>query len=235
MYDNVIQDEGNSYSKFFTSVFTWMFIGLLVTAATACGVVSTGIASVFLLNPLLIWVFFIAELVLVFYISRNTSLENIAPGKIKTAFIIYSIVNGITFSTIFFVYEIGLIYKAFIGNALMFGVMALYGSYTKADLSKFASIGVMGLIGIIIMTIINGIFSFWGRFSTGLDIFLGYATLVIFLGLTAWDIQKLKMMYEYTNDNENARQGMAVYGALNLYLDFINLLLSLLRISGSRD
>ncbi|MBQ8044203.1 MAG: Bax inhibitor-1/YccA family protein, partial [Clostridia bacterium] len=154
-------------------------------------------------------------------------------GRAKIAFAVYSIVNGVTLASIFYVYDIGLIYKAFIGSSLMFGAMALYGNYTKADLSKFGSILIMGLFGVIIMTLANFIFSFFGMYSGTLDIALGYITLFIFLGLTAWDLQKLKAMYNYTNGNEEMVQTMAIYGALSLYLDFVNLFLSLLRITGS--
>ncbi len=236
MYEenNVIQDVSGR-SGFFGSVFTWMFIGILVTALTAYGLVSTGLGVLFLMNPILVAVFFIAEFILVFYISRMLGSENISSSRSKIAFIVYSIINGITFSSVLYVSEIGLIYKAFIGSALMFGAMALYGRYTKADLSKFASILVMGLIGVIIMTLVNFIFSFFGMYSGTFDVILGYVTLFIFLGLTAWDIQKLNGMYQYTNGNDEMVKTMAVYGALSLYLDFINIFLSLLRISSSRD
>jgi len=236
MYEgnNVIQEVGGK-SRFFTSIFTWMFVGILITAVTAYGLVASGLATLFLINPVLVWVFFIAEVVLVFYISRMLGSENISPSRAKIAFVVYSIINGVTLSSIFFAYGIGLIYKAFIGSALMFGAMALLGNYTSIDLSKFASILIMGLFGVIIMSLANFIFSFFGMYSGTLDVILGYVTLFIFLGLTAWDMQKLKGMYEYSNGNSELVQTMAIYGALSLYLDFINLFLSLLRISGSRD
>ena len=233
--DEVIKKVGDGRSKFFTSIFAWMFGGVLITALTSYGLVATGLATLFLINPILVWVFFIAEFILVFYISRMLGSENISSSRAKIAFVVYSIVNGITLSSIFYAYGIGLIYKAFVGSALMFGAMALLGHYTKIDLSKFGSILIMGLIGVLIMTFANFIFSFFGMYSGQLDVILGYVTLFIFLGLTAWDIQKLKYMYEYGAQNEELVQTMAVYGALSLYLDFINLFLSLLRISGSRD
>jgi len=231
--NGVIQEVGGDRSKFFTSIFTWMFVGILITALTAYGLVSTGLATLFLINPILIWVFFIVEFILVFYISRMIGSENMSSSRAKIAFAIYSIVNGITLASIFYVYDIGLIYKAFIGSSLMFGAMALLGHYTSIDLSKLGSILIMGLIGVLIMTFANFIFSFFGMYSGTLDVILGYVTLFIFLGLTAWDMQKLKAMYEYTNGNDEMIQTMAIYGALSLYLDFINLFLSLLRITGS--
>ena len=234
MYEeNTVIQDVNGRSKFFTSIFAWMFVGVLITGLTSFGLVASGLATLFLINPILIWVFFIAEFILVFYISRMIGAENMSAGRAKVAFTVYSIVNGVTLASIFYVYDIGYIYKAFIGSALMFGAMAIYGHYTKADLSKFASILIMGLFGVIIMTFANFIFSFFGRYSGTLDVALGYITLFIFLGLTAWDIQKLKVMHSYTNGNEEMVQTMAIYGALSLYLDFINLFLSLLRITGS--
>lgn len=234
MYEgnNVIQDVGGR-SRFFTSIFTWMFIGILITALTAYGLVESGLVVFFAISPILIWVFFIAELILVFYISRMLGSQKVSASRAKIAFAVYSVVNGVTLASIFLVYDIGLIYKAFIGSSLMFGAMALYGHYTKADLSKFGSILIMGLIGVLIMTFANWIFSFFGAESGTLDVILGYITLFIFLGLTAWDMQKLKAMYEYTNGDGEMIQTMAIYGALSLYLDFINLFLSLLRITGS--
>ena len=228
--NNVIQDVGGR-SRFFASVFMWMFMGILITALTSYGLVTTGLSYLFWMNPMLIWIFAIAEVILVIYISKMLTSENMSSSRAKIAFVAYSVVNGITLASIFYVYNIGLIYKAFMGSALMFGAMAFYGHYTKADLSKFASILIMGLFGVIIMTLINYIFSFFGMYSGTLDIALGYITLVIFLGLTAWDMQKLKAIYNYANGNEEMVQTLAIYGALSLYLDFINLLLSLLRIA----
>ena len=230
--NNVIQDV-NGRSRFFSSIFTWMFVGVLITALTSYGLVASGLA--FFMSTALVWIFFILEFILVFYISRMLVSENISPNRAKIAFIAYSVINGITLSSIFFVYGIGLIYKAFIGSALMFGVMAFIGHNTSIDLSKFGSILIMGLIGVLIMTLANFIFSFFGMHSGTLDVALGYITLFIFLGLTAWDMQKLKAMYQYGAESEDMVQTMAIYGALSLYLDFINLFLSLLRISGSRD
>ena len=234
MYENDVIQEVNGRSNFFTSVFVWMFLGLLITAVTAYSLVSTGLVIPFLLNPVLTWVFFIAEFVLVYYISKSTHENNVSSTRTKILFIVYSIVNGITLSSVFLVYSVGLIYKAFFGAALMFGVMAIYGHYTKADLSKFGSILVMGLIGVIIVSLLNFIFSFLGMASGQLDLILGYITLFIFLGLTAWDIQKLKAIQNIAQSEEMVKS-LAVYGALSLYLDFINLFLSLLRISSSRD
>lgn len=239
MYEenNVIRDLEGGRSNFFTGVFTWMFIGILITAVTAFVVANTSLGSLFLVNPILMFAFFIAEFILVAYISKNVGVENVSAKRTKIAFIVYSIVNGVTISSILLIYAASLVYKAFISSALMFGAMAIYGKYTKADLSKMGSILMMGLIGVIITTLINWIFSFFGMFSGTLDVALGYITLVIFLGLTAWDMQKLKAMAEYSQNNggEEMTQSLAVYGALSLYLDFINLFLSLIRISRSRD
>ena len=236
MYEenNVIQDV-SGVSKFFTSVFSWMFIGLLVTALTAYLLVSTGFAIPFLINPILIGVFFIAEFILVFFISKSLYSDALTAKKAKILFVVYSIINGITLSSIFYVYEIGLIYKAFLYTALMFGVMSIYGHYTKADLSKFGSILIMGLVGVIIVTLLNYIFSFFGMYSGPLDVILAYITLFIFLGLTAFDVQKLKAICNTNVESEDRTQAVAIYGALSLYLDFINIFLSLLRISSSRD
>jgi len=101
--NNVIQEFGEGRSKFFTSIFTWMFVGILITALTSYGLVASGLATLFLINPILVWVFFIAEFILVFYISRMIGSENISPSRAKIAFVVYAIVNGVTLSSIFFV------------------------------------------------------------------------------------------------------------------------------------
>lgn len=225
--------EGKTFQNFFAGVFGWMFIGLLITAVTAWGLLSSGMVVFFLLNPVLIWAFFIGEFILVFYISRMLVKAEVSPGRAKIAFVIYSVINGITLSSIFLVYDIGLIYKAFLGTAITFGIMAVYGYSTKADLSKISSFLVMALIGVLVITLVNYIFSFFGFYSGSLDLVLSYVTFLIFLGLTAWDTQKLKYMYNGSGSTE-VLETASIVGALSLYLDFINLFLSLLRIS-SRD
>lgn len=143
---------------------------------------------------------------------------------------IYSILNGLTLSTIFIIYDAGTVSLAFIASSLLFGVMAIYGKITKKDLTSMGSVMFMLLIGLIIAYVVN---MFLG--NSTLDFILAAGGATIFAGLTAWDMQKLKQYYYSYGDSE-ALGSIAIMGALSLYLDFINIFLSLLRVfGGSRD
>lgn len=232
---NVIQEGSvvNGLSSYITKVFVWMFVGLLVTAGVAYGLAATGL-FVFFYNPIVLIGLIIAEFALVIYLSRVS--HDIAPTRAKIAFVAYSIINGITLASIFLVYSIGLIYQAFFTSALMFGIMAVYGHVTKSDLSRIGSICIMGLIGVILATLINYLLGIFGLFSTSFDLILSYITIFLFLGLTAWDMQKIKANYYATQGDSALSERVAIVSALALYLDFINLFLYVLKIfARSRD
>ena len=148
----------------------------------------------------------------------------------KLLFIIYSIVSGLTLSSIFIVYKLGSIGIVFLAAALMFGLMGIYGLTTKNDLSSFGKILIFALIAIIIMSVIN-IFVQNSEFN----IFICVVSILIFLGLTAWDLNNLKAIYRYYESNEEELNKAAIYGALDLYLDFINIFLNLLNLFGKRN
>ena len=217
----------NKMSKFFSKVYLWMFIGLLVS----------GIVSYFTsVTPSIInfvnksyFLIVIVELIVV--IAFSALRRKVSPNVAMLLFIIYSIVNGLTLSSIFLVYEIKSIGMVFISSALMFGLLALYGYTTKNDLSSVSKILFFGLIAVIIMSIIN---IFIG--NSGFSILISIISIVIFLGLTAWDMQMLKAMYNYYSSDEQELNKVAIYGALDLYLDFINIFLQLLNLFGkSKD
>lgn len=217
----------NKMSKFFSKVYLWMFIGLLVS----------GIVSYFTsVTPSIInfvnksyFLIVIVELIVV--IAFSALRRKVSPNVAMLLFIIYSIVNGLTLSSIFLVYEIKSIGMVFISSALMFGLLALYGYTTKNDLSSMSKILFFGLIAVIIMSIIN---IFIG--NSGFSILISIISIVIFLGLTAWDMQMLKAMYNYYSSDEQELNKVAIYGALDLYLDFINIFLQLLNLFGkSKD
>jgi FtsH-binding integral membrane protein len=233
MYENVIQ-SGKTLAEYVSGVFMWMFWGLLLTAATAFIVAETGL-YIFFVNPVSLIVSVIAEFALVLYISGAIK-RDMSSSRARIAFMIYAIINGLTLSTIFLIYDIAIIYQAFFATALTFGIMAVYGNVTKKDLSRLGSIFLMGLIGMIIATITNYIFGFFGLYSTQLELILSYVTIFIFLGLTAWDTQKIKAYYYGTSGDEALSERLSIVAALGLYLDFINLFLTILRIFGhSRD
>ena len=211
-------------SAYITKVFGTMFVGLLMTAITAFYFLSSGL--IFTLGSAL-YFFLIAEVLLVVWMSAR--VNKFKYGTLLTMFFFYSILNGITLSTIFFVYDIGFIATAFVTTALTFGVMAVYGAVTKNDLTRIGSLCIMVLIGGLIMFAFN-----WFMKSSQLDYILSVVMLVVFVALVAFDTQKLKSYYYGTNGDIELQKKTGVMGALSLYLDFINIFLYILRIFGRK-
>ncbi len=209
---------------FFRSVYAWMFGGLLVTSFAALWVVmSPAMQQLVLLNRIVPWALFIAEFGLVIFLSSR--IMKMSSGAAAAAFLVFSLLNGLTLSSIFFIYTAGSIFQAFVTAAGMFGAMSVYGMVTKRDLTSWGSFFFMGLIGIVICSVVNIFLK-----SSALGWTISIIGVFVFLGLTAWDTQKLKSYAKMPELREN----LAVFGALSLYLDFINLFLFMLRIFGSR-
>ncbi len=159
----------------------------------------------------------------------SAAINRLSAVTATLLFILYSIINGATLSVIFLIYELSSIATVFFITAGTFGTMALIGYTTKVDLSSMGKILMMALIGLIIATFVNIFVK-----SDGLTMILSYVGVVIFVGLTAWDSQKIKHMLMMAPDAGEAAQKLALLGALTLYLDFVNLFLYLLRIFGKR-
>jgi FtsH-binding integral membrane protein len=210
-------------------VYVWMTMALVITGITAYGVAtSPAILQMIYGNPVVMWVLVIAELALVFGVSA--AINRISLTTATLLFILYSVINGAMLSSIFLVYTASSIATVFFITAGTFGAMALVGYTTKTDLSSMGKILFMALIGLIIATIVN----FFVK-SSGLSLILNYVGVLIFVGLTAWDSQKIKEMMLQAPDASESMQKYALLGALTLYLDFINLFIYLLRIFGRRD
>lgn len=209
-------------------VYVWMTLALAVTGLTAYYVASNEPLMYNLFsNSGLVWGLLIAEIVLVVILSA--AINKMSFPVASLIFIGYSILNGVTLSSIFIVYTHTAITRVFFITAGTFAAMSLVGYFTKRDLSALGKILFMGLIGLIIATVVN---MFLG--SNGLDLVLSYLGVAIFVGLTAWDTQKIKQMFILTGGEVNdATQKLALMGSLSLYLDFINLFLYLLRIFGN--
>ena len=208
-------------------VYTWMALALAITGFTAWGVAnSPGILSAIMTNQLLFWGLLIGELALVWGVSA--AINRISLTTATLLFVLYSVLNGVTMSFIFLAYTYESIASVFFITAGTFAVMALYGYFTKSDLSSWGKILFMALIGLIIATIVN---IFIG--SSMLSMILSYAGVLIFVGLTAYDTQKIKKMLQDAEVADEPAQKVALMGALSLYLDFINLFLYLLRIFGN--
>ena len=214
-------------NAFISKVFGWMFIGLLLTAGVSYYVSTNNNLIQALSNNFLFFGLLIGELVLVAVLSaRITKL------KYTTAlgmFLIYAALNGVTLSIIFLAYTGSSIAAAFGITAITFGAMCIYGYVTKTDLTQFRTILYMGLIGLIVLSVVNIFLR-----SSGMDWFISILSLVVFLGLTAYDMQKLKAYYFGTEGNVALRGNLGIVGALSLYLDFINLFLTILRLFGRR-
>ena len=210
-------------------VYVWMTLALALTGFTAYGVAtSPGIITALYSNSVLLWGLVIAEFAIVFGVSA--AINRLSLTTATLLFVLYSVINGALFSSIFLVYTMSSIASVFFITAGTFGVMALIGYTTKKDLSSMGKILFMALIGIIIATIVNIFLK-----SSGLETIVSYLGVLIFVGLTAYDTQKIKNMLLMAPDASEASQKIALFGALNLYLDFINLFIYLLRIFGRRE
>ena len=211
-------------SQVMKRVYVKMFIALIVTGGAAW--VCAGIPDLMYFLASHRWVYWgllIVELLMVFGISG--AVNKISSPMATVLFYAYSLLNGVTFALIFAAYTPVSIFKTFLITAGVFGAMSVYGYFTNRDLTKIGSFLFMALIGLIIASVIN---IFWA--NSTLEWIVSIAGVLIFIGLTAWDTQKIKQMAQY-NAIEPSR--LATIGALSLYLDFINLFLYLLRFFGS--
>ncbi len=207
-------------------VYTWMALALTITGFTAFGVASSpGIVTAIVTNKLLFWGLIIAEFALVFFVTAR--INRISLTTATLAFVLYSVINGATLSIIFLVFTMNSITSVFFITAGTFAAMSLIGYFTKADLSSLGKILFMALIGLIIATVVNIFMK-----SSALELILSYVGVLIFVGLTAYDTQKIKKMLVMADDVDEEAQKIALLGSLTLYLDFINLFLYLLRIFG---
>ncbi|QYY44443.1 Bax inhibitor-1/YccA family protein [Aneurinibacillus thermoaerophilus] len=206
-----------------------MFAGLLMTALVAYLLSGNeNVLAYFSAHPYAFFIILIAELILVFYLSAR--VQKLSATSAMLLFFIYAALNGITFSLLFALYTSTSIVLTFLVTAGMFGALALYGYVTKRDLSRMGSILFMALIGLILATLVNFFLQ-----SSSLYWITTYAGVVIFSGLTAYDMQKIKETNIIGNEDTEEETKEAIIGALILYLDFLNLFLYLLRIFGNRD
>lgn len=214
--------------KFLLNVYNWMALGLGLTALIAFGLARSRVMMDLIIQmPFLLWIIVILQLGIV--IGMSAAMNKIPSAVAIGGFFLYSALTGVTFSTLFLVYTEGSIAGTFLVCAAMFASVSVLGYITKMDLSKFGTFLFMGLIGIIIASVVN-IF----MHSTTLYWIISYAGVLLFVGLTAYDTQKIKQMSQMTDAGSEEGKKAAVFGALTLYLDFINLFLFLLRIMGSR-
>lgn len=215
-------------SSFINKVYGWMALALAITGFVALRTASSEtLINAIAGNQLIFFGIIIAELGLVVWLS--SAIDRMTSNKAIALFLLYSALNGLTFSIFFLIYTAGSIASTFFITAGTFGVMSAYGYFTKTDLTSWGNILFMGLIGVIIASVVN---IFWHNET--LYWFVTYAGVLVFVGLTAYDTQKIKnMSLKVEAESEEGRKG-AIMGALALYLDFINMFILLLRIFGNR-
>ncbi len=219
---------GESIKRFVSRVYAWMALALAITATTAYFIAATPGLFVKLFSiPGFVIGIFIVQLGFVFALSM--ALPRMSYSTAIITFLGYALSVGITFSAIFFTYSLQSILTTFAICASMFGTMALYGAYTKADLTNMGNIARMGLFGLIISLVVNIFLQ-----SATFDYFISMFGVIVFTALTAYDMQKIVHMGYGLSGREELQDKFSIFGALTLYLDFINLFLMLLRFTGGR-
>ena len=222
-----LEKKKSAQMAVFRQVYIWMSLALFITGITALIVANNNSLIYSLMsNQLLFWGLMIGEVVMVAVLAARIHKLSLATATVM--FIAYSIINGVTMSLLFLLYTSESIASTFFITAGTFGAISAYGYFTKKDLSSLGSILIMALIGILIASLVN---IFLG--SSTLYWIISYVGVAIFVGLTAYDTQKIKESIMNSDVNETAYK-IALMGALELYLDFINLFIYLLRIFGDR-
>lgn len=219
----------STFPALMKKVYVWMTLALVITGMSSWLVAnSPALLEAIFTNRLLFFGMIIAELGLVIWLSAGIRKMSLTTATLL--FILYSVVNGVTMASIFVIYTMESIATTFFITAGTFGVMSLVGYKTSKDLSGMGRYLIMALIGLIIATIVN---IFVG--SSMMAMIISYIGVLVFVGLTAYDTQKIKEMFMFADEYNPDVQKYAVLGSLTLYLDFINLFLYLLRIFGRRD
>ena len=217
---------------FMAGVFGWMFLALAITAVTSWLFASTPALIQSLYSPqgtlsILGWIVMLAPLG--FVIAISAGLNRFSAATLALLFVVFSILMGASLSFIFLAYTGASIVKTFLITSGMFGTMAVLGYTTKTDLTRFGSIMIMGVIGLVIAMLVNMFMH-----SSTLEYIISFIGVLVFTGLTAYDVQKLKRIGAGMVEGVEMTRKITIYGAMSLYLDFINLFLFLLRFFGNR-
>jgi hypothetical protein len=212
--------------QFLLSVYNYMGSGLVLTGLVACGAAETGLYASLVQTPFLFWGVVLAPLALIFLLSFR--IENMSVGAAQAAFWAYAGLVGLSLAGLFLMYTGVSIARTFFITAATFLAMSLYGYATRADLARFGSFLMMGLFGIIIASLVNLFLT-----SSALQLAISVIGVFVFVGLTAYDTQRIKEIY-LASDNSAVAGKKAIMGALALYLDFLNLFILLLQLTGNR-
>ena len=223
-YDRGYAEPSMNASDYMTRTYRWMASGLLITFAMAYITATTSL--IYLVDSLYL-VLTIAELALVFVLSSR--VQNMSVDAARATFFGYALLNGMVLSYYFIVFSVSTLVMAFLATAVYFGLMAVYGTTTHKDLTGWGPRLMMGLVALIVTSLIGMLFGF-GFGSSVLYCGIG---LVLFMLLTAYDTQKLQQMYAYYAGDPELAEKASIYGALTLYLDFINIFLYVVRLLGN--
>lgn len=210
-------------NKIYSKVYFWLFIGLLVTFLTGIYTATNKDALSVIFTQGFYWIFLLIELGLAIFLSAR--IHKMQPTTAKISYLLYTFFSGLTFSSIFITYKLESIILVFAITSVLFLIFAVIGYFTKIDLSKIGTFLLMILIGVIICTIVNIFLQ-----NSTFDLILSIICIVAFLGFVAYDVQKMKHLNGFMLEDN-----LAVMGAFELYLDFINIFIDLLRIFGNSD
>ena len=224
-FDSDYANTGMSLNRYISRTFGWMFLGLLVTFGLGVFLALSGAVYYLFAIPAVLMILLVAEIVVVMVFSSRIHKQSVNTSRVL--FLVYSLLNGVVFSVYFVAFEVGNLIAIFGLTALFFGAFALYGRFTRTDLSRLRPL----LIGGLIFLVIAAVLSFFIN-MTAMERLICMVGIVIFLCFTAYDTQKIKANYEYYSQDAELLQKASIYSALQLYLDFINLFLYLLRFLG---
>ena len=224
-FDSGYAQARMSLNEYYTKTYAWMFLGLMVTFLLAWGMAASGAVFYLFAIPSIAIILLVAEVAVVLVFSSRIHKQSV--GTSRALFLVYSLLNGVVFSVYFVLFEMASLIAIFGLTALFFGAFALYGRFTKTDLSRLRPF----LIGGLIFLLVAALLSFFIRMS-GMERLICMAGIVIFLCFTAYDNQKIKANYQFFYGDAALLQKASIYSALELYLDFINLFLYLLRFMG---
>lgn len=227
-FDSDYASVGLTLNQYVSRTFGWMFVGLMITFVLAAALALTGTVFYLYAIPYILPILLIAEVVVVMVMSAGIQKRSV--GVTRMLFALYSILNGVVFSAYFVIYDVVNLIFIFGLTALFFGAFALYGRFTKTDLSRLRPL----LIGGLIFLVVAGLLTMFIDLSS-MERGICMVGIVVFLCFTAYDTQKIKANYEYFYGDEETLQKASIYSALQLYLDFINLFLYLLRFLGKNN
>lgn len=221
----IVQDYDEGLRRFMIGVYNHMGLGLVVSGLISYAIGMNPVLSQMVWQGPQSWFFLLSPLAVVLVLSFGA--DRLSVAATTGLFYVYSALMGVSLSTIFMLYQMGSIFQVFLITAVMFGGMSIYGYTTKRDLTSIGGFLLMGLIGLIVAGLANLFFQ-----SSTMDLVISAIGVLVFVGLTAYDTQKIKEVYDVTEGDDRAKAG--VLGALTLYLDFVNLMLNLLRLMGQR-